>query len=379
MASLIRNRLSKEEALHLLTEAPFLTLGQKANEARKKRFPGDRVTFVVDSNPNYTNVCATQCPFCAFYRTPDHSEAWTLSVEEVMARIENAVKKGATTILLQGGCHPQLPLDYYLSLVRETKKRFPDVTPHFFSAPEIRGVAETSGLTIHDVLARLKEAGQTSLPGGGAEILSERVRLSLSPKKGTARSWLDVHEEAHRLGFISTATMMFGHIETPDDIIDHLDRIRQLQDKSLSLRNRGGFTAFIPWSFKPQRTALNDQIPDKSGSVTYLRILAVARLFLDNIPHIQSSWFSEGKRIGQMALHFGCDDFGGTLFEENVHAETGHINRISREELIDLIQETGFEAVQRDTHYHTKEKKHALQLQTQEKSQKEKEEIASRP
>ena len=338
-------RLDREDGRWLLTAAPLLEVGALAHEARFRAIPARQVTFVIDSNPNYTNVCITDCQFCAFYRKPGHPEAWTLTVEQVLEKIEFAASKGATTVLLQGGHNPELPLDYYLTIVRESRRRFPGVTPHFFSASEIQTMTEVSGLTVADVLARLREAGQDTLPGGGAEVLSERVRRRIEPKKGGPRAWLDVHREAHRQGFRSTATMMYGHVEEPDDIVDHWDAIRALQDE------HGGFTAFVPWSFKPANTLLEKWIKTYKGPSTYLRMLAASRLYLDNFAHIQASWFSEGKRAGQVALHWGADDFGGTLFEENVHAAADYVNKTTVDEIVTLIRDAGFTPVQRTTEY----------------------------
>ncbi len=338
-------RLSRAEGLWLLNEAPLLELGVLAQEVRFRLIPERRVTLVIDSNPNYTNVCVTDCQFCAFYRKPGHPEAYTLTVEEVLRKIETGVAQGATTILLQGGHNPEVPLDYYLALVRETRRRFPQVTPHFFTASEIQTMAQVSGLSVREVLHRLKEAGQFTLPGGGAEILSARVRERISPKKGGPEAWLEVHREAHRLGFKTTATMMYGHVEEPEDILDHLDVIRALQDET------GGFTAFVPWSFKPGNTLLEKWIKHYAGPNRYLRLLALARLYLDSFPHIQASWFSEGKRTGQVALHFGADDFGGTLFEENVHKAADFVNTTTVEEVCALILEAGFTPAQRTTLY----------------------------
>jgi cyclic dehypoxanthinyl futalosine synthase len=338
-------RLDREEGRWLLTQAPLLELGALAQAARFQRIPERRVTFVVDTNPNYTNVCVTDCQFCAFYRKPGHPEAYTLTVEEVLARIEAAVARGATTVLLQGGHNPALPLEYYLALVRETRRRFPHVTPHFFTASEIQTMARVAGLSVGEVLDRLWEAGQRTLPGGGAEVLSVRVRRRLAPKKGGPEAWFEVHREAHRRGFRSTATMMYGHVEDAEDILDHLDGVRALQDEY------GGFTAFIPWSFKPAHTRLAKWVPHPAGPHRYLRLLAVARLYLDNVPHIQASWFSEGKRTGQVALHFGADDWGGTLFEENVHRAADHVSQITVEEIVALIRDAGFTPAQRTTTY----------------------------
>ncbi len=338
-------RLGREDGRWLLTEAPLVEVGALAQAARFRAIPARQVTFVIDSNPNYTNVCITDCQFCAFYRKPGHPEAWTLTVEQVLEKIEFAASKGATTVLLQGGHNPELPLDYYLTIVRESRRRFPSVTPHFFTASEIQTMAEVSGLSMPDVLARLREAGQDTLPGGGAEVLSERVRKRIEPKKGGPRAWLDVHREAHRQGFRSTATMMYGHVEEPDDIVDHWDAIRALQDE------HGGFTAFVPWSFKPGNTLLEKWIKTYKGPSTYLRMLAASRLYLDNFAHIQASWFSEGKRAGQVALHWGADDFGGTLFEENVHAAADYVNKTTVDEIITLIRDAGFTPAQRTTEY----------------------------
>ncbi len=332
-------RLDRAEGRWLLADAPLLELGALAAGARFARFPEKVVTFVIDSNPNYTNVCITDCQFCAFYRKPGDPEAYTLTVEEVLAKIESAASRGATTVLLQGGHNPALPLDYYTTLVRETRRRFPEVTPHFFTASEIRTVAQVSNLTVGDVLDRLWEAGQRTLPGGGAEIFSPRVA------KGGPDTWLEVHREAHRRGFKSTATMMYGHVEETDDLLEHLDVIRELQDLF------GGFTAFVPWSFKPGNTLLEKWIKHPKGPNTYLRMLAVARLYLDNFPHVQASWFSEGKRTGQIALHFGADDWGGTLLEENVHKAADFVNTIGVEEIVTLIREAGFTPAQRTTEY----------------------------
>jgi cyclic dehypoxanthinyl futalosine synthase len=338
-------RLDRAEGRWLLTEAPILDVGALAAEIRSAKIPGRAVTYVIDSNPNYTNVCITDCQFCAFYRKPGDPEAYTLTVDEVLAKVESAAAKGATTVLLQGGHNPALPLEYYVSLVRETRRRFPGVTPHFFTASEIQTMARVSDLTVGDVLDRLWGAGQRTLPGGGAEVLSERVRKRIEPKKGGPAAWLDVHREAHRRGFKSTATMMYGHVEEPDDVLDHLDVIRELQDE------HGGFTAFVPWSFKPGNTLLEKWIKQYKGPSAYLRMLAVSRVYLDNFLHIQASWFSEGKRTGQIALHFGADDWGGTLFEENVHRAADYVNTISVDEMTTLIRDAGFTPVQRTTEY----------------------------
>ena len=338
-------RVDPNDGVFLLAEASLLDLGQLAAEVRRKRHPEPIVTFVIDTNPNYTNVCNVDCTFCAFYRTPGHDEAYTHSVEEMLELIGRSAEEGVTTVLMQGGVNSELPLDYYLELVRAVRERYPQVTPHFWSAVEIEGMATVSGLSLREVLRALKDAGQTTLPGGGAEILSERVRKKISHKKNLTESWLDVHREAHALGFRSTATMMYGHVETPEDIVEHFEVIRSLQDE------HGGFTAFVPWSFKPGNTPLVKKIPRHAGPNQYLRMLAASRIYLDNFDHIQASWFSEGKKTGQVALHWGADDFGGTLFEENVHAATGFVNKTSTDEIKTLIREAGFRPAQRTTLY----------------------------
>jgi cyclic dehypoxanthinyl futalosine synthase len=334
-----------EEGLFLLQKADLLDLGDLANEIRFAMNPEPRVTFVVDTNPNYSNICNVDCIFCAFYRHPGEEGQYTYTVEEMLKKFKEAAAQGVTTILLQGGVNPALPLEYYVEMVERTVKELPGVSPHFYSASEITGMASVSGLTVSEVLQKLWDAGQRSLPGGGAEILSDRVKTKISHKKGTSDDWLNVMREAHRIGYKSTATMMYGHLEKEDDIIEHLESIRRLQDEY------HGFTAFVPWSFKPGNTPLEKLIPHYATPTRYLQTIAIARIYLDNFPHIQASWFSEGKKIGQIALHFGADDFGGTLLEENVHAAADFINKSNREECIELIHDAGFAAAQRTTLY----------------------------
>lgn len=338
-------RITNEECLQLLQYNDILELGEVANELRFRHNPDNYVTFVIDTNPNYTNVCEIDCTFCAFYRHKDETDAYTYSVDEMIQKFKDAAKRGVTTVLLQGGVNPDLPFEYYLELVERTRKEVPEIHPHFFSTSEIIGMSEVSGLSVREVLIKLKEAGLNTIPGGGAEILSDRVKRKISKKKGTSADWLNVMREAHLLGYKTTATMMFGHIEHDEDIVIHLDSIRKLQDET------GGFTAFIPWSFKPENTPLEKHIKSFASPYRYLQMIAISRIYLDNFPHIQASWFSEGKKIGQVALHFGADDFGGTLEEENVHAAANFINKSSTEEVIDLIYGAGFDAAQRDTLY----------------------------
>ncbi len=348
----LNQRITREEGLELLQRGELLDLGEMANEIRYRKNPNQQVTFVIDTNPNYTNICNVDCIFCAFYRHPGEEGEYTYSVDEMMKNFKNAAANGVTTVLLQGGVNPKLPFEYYLEMVERTIKEVPEVHPHFFSTSEIVGMSQVSpkesfrtGLTIQEVLQKLWNAGLRTIPGGGAEILSDRVKKKISHLKGTSADWLNVMREAHKIGYKTTATMMYGHLETDEEIIEHLEVIRQLQDEY------HGFTAFIPWSFKPGNTPLHKIIPTYASSTRYLKIIALSRIYLDNFDHIQASWFSEGKKIGQVALHFGADDFGGTLYEENVHAEADYINKTKVEEVIQLIQDSGFTAVQRDTLY----------------------------
>ena len=340
-------RLNWDEGLFLLREAPLLDLAPLAQLVRWRHNPEPAVTFVIDTNLNYTNVCDAYCTFCAFYRTERDADAYTHSVDEVMAMIGAAASKGVTTVLMQGGLNPSLPLSYYTELVRESIQRYPQVHPHFFSAPEIMKMTQVSGLSIREVLAELKQAGLQTIPGGGSEILSDRVKKLISrlPPKGKVSDWTEVHRQAHKLGLRTTATMMYGHLEEPEDVIGHLEYIRELQDDC------PGFTAFIPWSYKRQNNPLGKRVKTEAGANKYLRTIAVSRLYLDNVQHIQASWFSEGKKTGQIALHFGADDFGGTLFDENVMQEAGFYNRTTVDELIAMIWEAGFTPAQRTTLY----------------------------
>jgi cyclic dehypoxanthinyl futalosine synthase len=338
-------RLDPSEGLFLLRNAELLDLGDLANEIRFRKHPEPRVTFVVDTNPNYTNICNIDCIFCAFYRHPGEEGEYTYTVDHMLQKFRESASKGVTTVLLQGGVNPALPFEYYEEMVRRTVREVPEIYPHFFSTSEIIGMAEVSGLLVEGVLKRLWDAGLRSIPGGGAEILSDRVKKKISSKKGTSADWIDVMRKAHRLGYKSTATMMYGHLETDEDIVEHLEQVRALQDET------GGFTAFVPWSFKPGNTPLEKIIPHYATPTRYLQMIAFSRIYLDNVPHVQASWFSEGKKTGQIALHFGADDFGGTLLEENVHAAANFVNKTNTEECRQLIREAGFAPVQRSTLY----------------------------
>jgi cyclic dehypoxanthinyl futalosine synthase len=338
-------RITPEEGIFLLRNAELLDLADLANEIRFKKNPDPSVTFLIDSNPNYSNVCTIDCIFCAFYRHPGDAGAYTHTVDEMIENFKASAAKGVTTILLQGGVNPALPFEYYLEMVERTRKEVPEIYPHFFSTSEILGMADVSRLSVPEVLKKLWDAGLRSIPGGGAEILSDRVRRKISHKKGSPEEWLRVMREAQKLGYKTTATMMYGHLENEEDIVTHLESVRALQDEY------HGFTAFIPWSFKPGNTPLEKIIPHYATPMRYLQMLAFARIYLDNVQHIQASWFSEGKKTGQVALHFGADDFGGTLLEENVHAAANFVNKTNTEECIQLIHESGFDAAQRDTLY----------------------------
>jgi len=338
-------RLTKKEGVFLFRNAELLDLGDAANGVRFRKNPKPWVTFVVDTNPNYTNVCNIDCIFCAFYRHPGQEGEYTYSVEHMIQKFKESAAMGVTTVLLQGGVNPALPFEYYEEMVRRTVSEVPQVHPHFFSTSEIIGMADVGGITVREALERLWKAGLRSIPGGGAEILSDRVKKKISSKKGTSADWLSVMRIAHEIGYKSTVTMMYGHLENDEDIVEHLDQARQLQDET------HGFTAFVPWSFKPGNTPLEKVIPHYATPTRYLQMIALSRVYLDNFPHIQASWFSEGKKTGQIALHFGADDFGGTLLEENVHAAANFVNKTNTEECKQLIRESGFIPAQRTTLY----------------------------
>lgn len=335
-------RIDEETALSLFHHADLLTLGELANRRRLALHPDPVVTYVVDRNINYTNICTSGCRFCAFFRPPGHPEGYVIEEEELARKIEETLALGGTQILLQGGMHPELGLDYYTGLLRFIKSRF-SIHIHGFSPPEIHFIAEKSGLTVREVLTELTAAGLGSIPGGGAEILVDGVRSAVSPNKCTAGQWLEVMRTAHGLGLRTTATMMFGHRERPADIVGHLSKIRRLQEET------GGFTAFIPWSFQPNHT----RIPvEGATAVDYLRVLALSRIFLDNLPNLQASWVTQGDKIAQTALLFGANDLGSTMIEENVVAAAGVAFRLPEPEMIRLIEDAGYRAVRRDCFYH---------------------------
>ncbi len=344
-------RLSKEEALDLLKNADLKELGRMASARKRELHPKGITTFVIDRNINYTNICWVDCKFCAFYRHEKDADAYVLTFDEIDIKIDELLEIGGTQILFQGGVHPKLKIEWYEDLVEHIHTKYPSITIHGFSSIELDYIAKVSRITIQEVLARLKAKGLASIPGAGAEILSDEVRDIIAPKKIDSEVWIDVHRQAHKLDIMSTATMMYGTIETDEDIIDHFDMVRKLQDET------GGFRAFIMWSFQSDNTELLRQIPDmeKPSSNRYLRLLAVARLYLDNVQNIQSSWVTQGPYIGQMALRFGANDLGSTMMEENVVSSAGAAYTMAKDEMVHLIKDLGETPAVRDTAYKTLE------------------------
>ncbi len=344
-------RMSKEEAVRLIKEGDLKELGKMATARKKELHPKGITTFVVDRNINYTNICWVDCKFCAFYRHEKDADAYILTFDEIDAKIDELLEIGGTQILFQGGVHPKLKIEWYEELVAHIHTKYPTVTIHGFSAIEIDFIAKVSHISVEEVLERLHVKGLASIPGAGAEILSDAVRDVIAPKKIDAEVWIDVHRKAHQLGIKSTATMMYGTLESDEDIVEHLDMVRRLQDET------GGFRAFIMWSFQGQNTELLRLFPDmeKPSSNRYLRLLAVARLFLDNVPNIQSSWVTQGPYIGQMALLFGANDLGSTMMEENVVSSAGAAYTMAKDELARLITDIGETPAIRNTAYETLE------------------------
>jgi cyclic dehypoxanthinyl futalosine synthase len=336
-------RLTKKDGLELFREAGLLELGRMADGTRQELHPGGLVTFVVDRNINYTNVCVNRCRFCAFWRDLESRQGYVLTDAEMCRKIEETLELGGTQILLQGGINPKLGLDYYVRLLRGIKRRY-RINVHGFSPPEVCYIADISGLTVRETLCILREAGLDSIPGGGAEILTDRVRKKLSPRKIGSARWLGVMHEAHRQGMRTSATMMFGSVEKAEDIMEHLEAIRRLQDST------GGFTAFIPWPFQPGNTYYDGKVAPATG-VEYLRVLALSRLYLDNFVNVQASWVTQGLKMAQVALRFGANDMGSTMIEENVVASAGVTNSVSKKEIVGAIKGAGFRAAERDTVY----------------------------
>ncbi|WP_394705819.1 cyclic dehypoxanthinyl futalosine synthase [Pseudodesulfovibrio indicus] len=335
-------RIGFDEAELLYAEAGFHDLGRLAHAVRLRKHPEPMVTYVVDRNINYSNVCVCCCKFCAFYREPGATDGYVLSFEEIGRKIDETLALGGTQILMQGGHHPDLPLSWYEEMLRYIKAEHP-VHIHAFSPPEVVFWSEKENISVAEVIRRLREAGLDSIPGGGAEILVDEVRSRVAPNKCPSDQWLGVMEEAHAQGLRTTATMMFGHLETPAQRLEHLFRVREVQDRT------GGFTAFIPWTFQPDNTALPGC--RKLTSVEYLRTLAVSRLVLDNVDNIQVSWVTMGPKIAQLALYFGGNDFGSTMIEENVVKAAGVAFRLSRGEIHRLVRGAGFTPRQRTMDY----------------------------
>ena len=340
-------RVTDEDAIALLRSRDLVAVGRVANEIRRRMTDPSKVTFIIDRNLNYTNVCVTDCDFCAFYRRPgDVREGYLLPKPVIYKKIDETLAIGGTGLLMQGGHHPDLGIDYYEDLFRSIKARY-KIHLHALSPPEIQHIARRSKLTIPDTLTRLRDAGLDSVPGGGAEILVDRVRRIIAPKKTKSDEWLDVMRQAHRLGMSTTATMMYGHVETLEERVEHMRRIRDLQDETR------GFRAFISWTFQRDGNRMDDMVSDEDmpTSFDYLLTQAVSRIYLDNVPHIQSSWVTQGMKIGQVALGFGADDMGSVMIEENVVSAAGTTHRTTTDELVHLIRAMGKTPVQRDTLY----------------------------
>ena len=340
-------RISDADAAELLRSRDLVAVGRAAHELRNRRSDPGVVTFIVDRNLNYSNICYTDCSFCAFYRRPgDTREGYVLPRPVIFKKIEETLALGGTAILMQGGHNPDLGLDWYEDLFRAIKARYP-IHLHALSPSEIQHVARKARLSSSDALARLRDAGLDSLPGGGAEVLVDRVRKIISPKKTTSGEWLSIMRAAHRLGMSTTATMMWGHVETLDERIEHLRRIRELQDEM------HGFRAFISWTFQPDNTELAQQVTWYPTSFDYLLMQAVSRIYLDNVDHIQSSWVTQGIKIGQVALFYGADDMGSIMIEENVVSAAGTTHRAGVDDFLHTIRNAGFRPSQRDTLYRT--------------------------
>jgi len=338
--------MTRAEAIDLFHSDDLVGIGMAADAVRRKLHPEGVVSYIIDRNINYTNVCTEYCSFCAFYRPVGHQEGYVHPKEVIFGKIQETIDLGGTGILMQGGLHPDLKIEWYEDLLRAIKQRF-DIWCHCFSAPEIVNIADVSGLSIEDTLLRLQAAGLDSLPGGGAEILDDQVRHRISRLKCGVQEWVDVHRTCHKIGMRSTATMMFGTGETIEQRMNHFDLVRQIQEDT------GGFTAFIPWSFQRELTSLGCFVKEESTAVEYLKMLAISRLYFENILNIQSSWVTPGLKTCQMGLRFGGNDVGSIMIEENVVSAAGTHNRASEEELRRLIRDAGFIPKQRDSLYRT--------------------------
>lgn len=340
-------RITALQALDMLQSDDLVGVGMEADRARRRLHPGDVITYQIDRNINYTNFCTEYCSFCAFYRPAGSPEGYVQPLESIFQKIDETLALGGTGILMQGGLHPDLKLDYYTSLLSAIKQRYPTLHLHCFSAPEILNIAEICGMSARDVIARLMDAGLDSIPGAGAEILDDDVRFRIARLKCSTDEWLAVHRAAHQLGLRTTATMMFGVGETLEQRVRHFERVRELQDET------GGFTAFIPWFFQRENTSLGRFVKEEATAVDYLKTLAVSRVFLDNVLNVQASWLTPGHKICQIALRFGGNDVGSILIEENVVNAAGCKNTTNEAELRRLIADAGFRPAKRDTLYRT--------------------------
>lgn len=347
-------RLTTEDATVLLESRDFVRIGLAADEIRQQKNPGEVVTYIIDRNINYTNVCNVVCTFCAFYRRPGKPDTYVHSIEEIEKRIDETIELGGTGVLMQGGLHPDFNIEWYEELLSTLHKKYPKFQLHCFSPPEIHNISLISKLDYLTIMQRLKAAGLNSMPGGGGEILDDEVRARVSTKCNT-QEWLDVMRAVHKVGLISTATMMFGIGDKIEHRVRHLQRIRDVQDESLALKAKTGssgeFTAFIPWTFQRENTALGRKITEEPTGIDYLQMLSVSRLFLDNIRHIQASWLTQGLKLGQTSLKFGADDMGSIMIEENVVSAAGADNQANERDLRYQIREAGFRPQQRDILY----------------------------
>jgi cyclic dehypoxanthinyl futalosine synthase len=342
--------LTRQQALDYFNSPDLIGLGFEADAVRRRLHPEGVVTYIIDRNINYTNFCTEYCTFCAFYRPlkgPKAAEGYILDFEKIYEKIDETLQMGGTGVLMQGGIHPDLKIDWFESLFRGIKQRFPQIWLHCLSASEVLAIAEYSSLDLRTTIARLRDAGLDSIPGGGAEILDDDVRIRIARLKCRTADWVSVHRTAHELGMRTTATMMFGVGETMDQRINHFEVVRNLQEET------GGFTAFIPWSFQPHNTALGGRGWDEATSVEYLKTLAISRLYLDNIENVQASWVTQGLKVLELGLHFGGNDVGSVMLEENVVKAAGTSNCTTEEELRRIIRDAGFKPVQRDTLYRT--------------------------
>jgi len=338
--------MTRQEAIDLFASDDLIGIGMAADALRRKLHPEGVVTYIIDRNINYTNFCTEYCSFCAFYRPMGHKEGYILPKEVIFDKIQETIDLGGTGILMQGGLHPDLKIEWYEDLFRSIKQRFA-IHLHCLSAPEVTNIAEVSGLSLRDTIARLRDSGLDSIPGGGAEILDDAVRHRISRLKCGTQDWMDVHRTAHQLGMRTTATMMFGCGETIEQRMNHFDLIRDLQDET------GGFTAFIPWTFQRENTSLGRFIKEEATGVEYLKTLAISRLYLDNFLNVQSSWVTQGLKTCQVGLKFGGNDVGSIMIEENVVSQAGARNHASEEDLRRIIRDAGFVPKQRDTLYRT--------------------------